>query len=311
VSKYKPKELPTTGLEPPGGSAPVVRTRAQVMADWEGKKEDAPAGGESAPAAVDTPAGVPATRTAEASAAVLRPAFVAPATFLAPELPDPASPVEEQLAVCERGIHGAKAEWKSRVDAANEDFLAAAGPYLCWVHEHKLYKLIKGNDGKTYRSFAKYLREQHDLSERTGYRITQTLPLLAILRGADYVLEDLSARQVDALHPVRLQHGAGSVVEVWRTACATRKNAQPTPDELEKAKALLGITTKADAEETPALAAATVDPGAVVARAAKLLVPETVREAVRKDPARVRDLVRVLSAALAEVDEVAVGAPVD
>jgi hypothetical protein len=298
VSKYKPKELPSTGLEPPGAPAPVVRTRAQVMAEWEetkgGEQGDAPVGGAQ-------PAAVPATRPAEPAAApaVVMPTFVAPTAFVPPALPSPDAEPAEQLAVCERGIHGAKAQWKAKVDAANEEFIAAAGPYLCWVHEHKLYKLIKGNDGKTYRSFAKYLREQHDLSERTGYRITQTLPLLAVLRGAGYVLEDLSSRQVDALHSVRLQHGADRVVKIWKTACETKKGATPTPDELEKAKALLGITTRVDPEETPALAAA-ADPGAVVERAAKLLVPETVREAVRKDPARVRDLVRVLNAALTE-----------
>jgi hypothetical protein len=300
VSKYKPKELPSTGLEPPAAAAPAVRTRAQVMADWEGKRDDEPAGPEQ-------PAAVPATRPPEpapvpaAAPAVVVPTFMAPA-FVAPALPSPDAEPAEQLAVCERGIHGAKAEWKAKVDAANEDFIAAAGPYLCWVHEHKLYKLIKANDGKTYRSFEKYLQEQHDLSRRTGYRITQTLPLLEILRGAGHAVADLSARQVDALHPVRLQHGADRVVEVWRTACATKKGAQPTPDELEKAKALLGIITRADPEETPALES-TVDPGAVVERAAKLLVPATVREAVRKDPQRVRDLVLVLNAALAEVGE--------
>jgi hypothetical protein len=302
VSKYKPKELPSTGLEP---TSPVVRTRAQVMAEWEGKQDEERA---DAPVGEEQPAVVPATRSAEPVAAVVMPTFVAP-TFAAPALPSPDAEPAEQLAVCERGIHGAKARWKSKVDAATEEFIEAVGPYLCWVHEHKLYKLIKGNDGKTYRSFAKYLQEQHDLKERTGYRITQTLPLLAILRGAGYVLEDLSSRQVDALHPVRMQYkadGAARVIETWKTACETKKGAQPTPDELEKAKQLLGITTKADPDESVRELATATDPGAVVERAAKLLVPATVREAVRKDPERVRDLVRVLNAALDEV-----GVPVD
>ncbi|MFI5814896.1 hypothetical protein ACIA7S_28555 [Streptomyces sp. NPDC051643] len=295
MSKYKPKELPSTGLDP-AEAAPVVRTRAQVMADWEEKRDDAPAVAEQS-------AAVPATRPPEpvAAPAVAVPTFVAPVAFVAPALPSADAEPAEQLAVCERGIHGAKAEWKAKVDAANEDFIVAAGPYLCWVHEHKLYKLIKGNDGKTYRSFPKYLREQHDLSERTGYRITQTLPLLTILRGAGYAVADLSARQVDSLHPVRLQHGDDRVVEVWRTACATKKGAQPTPDELEKAKAIIGITTMPDPDVERLELTSLPDPGAVVERAAKLLVPATVREAVRKDPEKVRDLVRVLNAALAEV----------
>ena len=224
------------------------------------------------------------------------------------ELPDPDAEPTDQLAVCERGIHGAKARWTATMAKANEDFIVEAGPYLEWMHRHKLYKLMLDNGGKPYRSFAKYLKEQHDLTERTGYRITQTIPLLRILAEAGHVLPDLSARQVGVLHPVRLQHGDPAVAQVWNTAWETKKGPLPTPDELERAKVLLGFTTRLEVEdgEKRELASVAVDPGAVVERATKLLVPETVREAVKKDPEQVRHLVRVLNTALSEA-----GVPVD
>lgn len=220
------------------------------------------------------------------------------------ELPDPDAEPTEQLAVCERGIHGAKARWTATMAKANEAFIAEAGPYLEWMHQHKLYKLMLDNGGKPYRSFAKYLKEQHDLTRRTGYRITQTIPLLRILAAHGHRLPDLSSRQVDALHPVRTQHGDEAVGRVWSTASETMKGPLPTPEELEKAKQLLSLTTKPELDDEPeALAAGAADPGAAVERAVKLLVPETVREAVKKDPDRVRGLVRVLNAALAEAGE--------
>jgi hypothetical protein len=219
-------------------------------------------------------------------------------------LPDPDADPADQLAVCERSIHGAKARWRSKVDGANEAFIEEAGPYLAWVHQHKLYKLMLDGAGKPYRSFAKYLKEQHNLTRRSGYRITQTIPLLKVLKDGGYPLPDLSARQVDALHPVRTQHGDAAVLRVWVAAWQTKKDPLPTPEELEKAKQLLGLVTKPDDDEEQAeLSAAAADPGAVVERAAKLLVPATVREAVQKDPERVRTLVRVLSAALTEAGE--------
>jgi hypothetical protein len=310
VSKYKPKELPTTGLESPGDAAPPVRTRAQVMRDWEEQQGAADAGQEAEAVGPAQPAA--AVATPDASAPAPPPALRAPVprrpvpTVIEPaKLPDPDTEPVEQLAVCERGIHGAKARWKRDVDAATERFVDEAGPYLAWVHQFKLYKLIKGNDGKEYRSFPKYLREQHDLSERTGYRITQTIPLLRILSAGGLTVPDLSARQVAALHPVRLQHGDNAVLRVWVAASSTKKGPLPTPEELEKAKQILSLTTKTEEEERPALAAPT-DPRAVVERAARMLVPETVREAVRKDPGRVRDLVRVLNTALTEA-----GVPVE
>lgn len=223
------------------------------------------------------------------------------------ELIDPDADPADQLAVCERGIHSAKAHWTARVQGATDDFIEEAGPYLAWVHQKKLYKLMLDKDGKPYRSFAKYLKEQHDLTRRTGYRITQTMPLLRILKDAGITLPDLSARQVDALHPVRIQHGREPVVRVWNTASETKKGPLPTPEELEKAKHLLGLTTKPDPDEEAAeLTSSSSDPGAAVERAAKLLVPETVREAVKKDPDRVRVLHQVLKAALTEA-----GVPVD
>jgi hypothetical protein len=247
-------------------------------------------------------------QAAQAPAVTPVPAQPAPAAAQEPTvtLPDPNADPADQLAVCERGIHGAKARWKAKVDGANEEFFDEAGPFLAWVHEHKLYKLMKGNDGKEYRSFAKYLKEQHELTRRTGYRITQTIPLLRILSTGGYNLPDLSSRQVDALHPVRTQHSEVQVLKVWGTASQTMKGAVPTPEELEKAKQLLGLTTKPDPDEELDALPSAADPGAAVERAAKLLVPETVREAVRKDPDRVRLLYRVLGSALNEA-----GVPVD
>ncbi|MFF8910563.1 hypothetical protein [Streptomyces olivaceoviridis] len=305
MSKYKPKEAPVVPVVG-GAVASATGDREEQMRKWEEEQAQrrqataaAQAPAVAAPPTPLIPAPAPLPAGAEQEATLVAKPTVA--------LPDPGATPEDQLAVCERGIHGAKARWKAKVDAATEEFITEAGPYLCWVHEHKLYKLMRDNTGKLYRSFPKYLKEQHDLTERTGYRITQTIPLLTILRDAGYAwLEDLSSRQVEKLHPVRLQHGADAVVKVWTTACETKKGPQPTPEELEKAKQLLGYATKPDPDEEKKALPSSVDPGAVVERAAKLLVPETVREAVKKDPEKVRHLVRVLNSALAEA-----GVPVD
>jgi hypothetical protein len=282
-------------------------SRNESPADWQGEEGDQETSGNEPPAARAEVPGQ-ATGAAPAVPAPGAPAPAAPAPVrMAPPLPDLNATPADQLTMCERHIHDAKARWKARIDGATEAFVDEAGPYLAWVHEHKLYKLMRDSSGKVYRSFPKYLREEHDLSERTGYRITQTIPLLRVLADGGHPVPDLSARQVGALHPVRLKHGAEAVLRVWSTASETKKGALPTPEELEKAKTLLELVAQPDVddEEPRALTAAT-DPGAVVERAAKLLVPATVREAVRKDPERVRDLVRVLSAALDEA-----GAPVD
>jgi hypothetical protein len=280
------------GMLPPTGTGPV-----EVTPDWMQEQQQS---ARQAPTAV-TPAVVEQLPEQKSQRTPIVPE--APKVTL----PDPTADPVEQLAVCERGIHGAKARWKAKVDGATEEFIEDAGPFLCWVHEHKLYKLMLDNNGKLYRSFEKYLKEQHDLPRRTGYRITQTLPLLSLLRAAGYQLDDLSSRQVAVLHPVRVQHDADAVVKVWATASQTKKGPQPTPDELEKAKQLLGLSTKPDPDEEPqALPSADADAGAAVERAAKLLVPETVREAVKKDPDRVRLLYRVLGSALTEA-----GLPVD
>ncbi|MGW2520532.1 hypothetical protein ACWC09_26655 [Streptomyces sp. NPDC001617] len=288
MSRKVPPVIPVVGQ---GGDT----SREEQLRKWE---EDERARREQQAAAAAQPAApvpVVPSPAVPAAAAVAAPVAV---------LPDPDAEPADQLAVCERGIHGAKARWTAKVEGANEAFIAEAGPYLAWVHENKLYKLMLDGAGKPYRSFAKYLKEQHDLSRRTGYRITQTIPLLDILKAGGHLLPDLSSRHVDALHPVRTQHGADAVLKVWETAWATKKNPLPTPEELEKAKQLLGLTTSPEADEEAAeLTAGVVDPGAAVERAAKILVPETVREAARKDPDRIRGLVRVLNAALTEAGE--------
>lgn len=286
MSRKVPPVIPVVGQ---GGDT----SREEQLRKWE---EDERARREQAAAAAAQPAApVPV---------VPSPAAPTPAAAPVAVLPDPDAEPADQLAVCERGIHGAKARWTAKVEGANEAFIAEAGPYLAWVHENKLYKLMLDGAGKPYRSFAKYLKEQHDLSRRTGYRITQTIPLLDILKSGGHLLPDLSSRHVDALHPVRTQHGADAVLRVWETAWATKKNPLPTPEELEKAKQLLGVTTSPEADEEAAeLAASVVDPGAAVERAVKILVPETVRAAVKKDPDRIRGLVRVLNAALTEAGE--------
>lgn len=273
------------GMLPPSGSGPVEVTPEWMLEQQRGTAQAAPA---AAPVVVEQ-------RTERHPPAPVLPTV---------DLPDPEAEPADQLAVCERGIHGAKARWTAKVEGANEAFIAEAGPYLAWVHENKLYKLMLDGAGKPYRSFAKYLKEQHDLSRRTGYRITQTIPLLDILKAGGHPLPDLSSRHVDALHPVRTQHGADAVLRVWETAWATKKNPLPTPEELEKAKQLLALVTKPDDDEDVAeLASGAADPGAAVERAAKILVPETVRAAVKKDPEQVRGLVRVLNAALTEAGE--------
>lgn len=274
------------GMLPPSGAGPV-----EVTPEWLKEQDRA-----TAQPAASAGAGVPVVRPVP-----VQPSTPGPQVPSYADMPDPESDPADQLAVCERAIHSAKARWTAAAARATEAFIDEAGPYLAWVHQNKLYKLMLDNNKKPYRSFARYLKEQHDLERRTGYRITQTIPLLKTLAEAGHALPDLSARQVDALHPVRVQHGDIAVMRVWKAACETKKGPLPTPDELEKAKVLLELTTKPDPDEQePAALSSAADPGAVVDRATKLLVPDTVRAAVRKDPERVRALVRVLNTALTE-----------
>jgi hypothetical protein len=196
------------GMLPPSGAGPV-----EVTPEWLAEQQRAEA--ESAGAVPGAPVAVETVLPAQQTPGTDR-AVAAKADSLAVSLPDPDAEPAEQLAVCERGIHGAKARWTATMAKASEAFIAEAGPYLEWMHQHKLYKLMLDNGGKPYRSFAKYLKEQHDLTRRTGYRITQTMPLLRILAADGHRLPDLSARQVDALHPVRTQHGDEAVGRVGR-----------------------------------------------------------------------------------------------
>ncbi|MGW1819283.1 hypothetical protein ACWCQM_37735 [Streptomyces sp. NPDC002125] len=223
-----------------------------------------------------------------------------PAARLGTGLPDPKAKATEQLVVCERAIHDAKVKWRDAADKAMAAFLDEAGPYFVWVHENKLYKHLKDNNGKPYRSFNRYCQEQHGISRSSGYRITRVIPLLNILAKADHPVGDLSSRQTQVLHPVRRQHGEDSVLKVWGTAWATKKGVVPSPDELTKAVTLCGLVVRAedDEDEKPALTQA--NPGAEVEKAVKILVPDTVRLAVKEDPEKVLLLARTLTAALEE-----------
>ncbi|MGW5401342.1 hypothetical protein [Streptomyces sp. NPDC003952] len=223
-----------------------------------------------------------------------------PAARLGTGLPDPKAKATEQLVVCERAIHDAKVKWRDAADKAMAAFLDEAGPYFVWVHENKLYKHLKDNNGKPYRSFNRYCQEQHGISRSSGYRITRVIPLLNILAKADHPVGDLSSRQTQVLHPVRRQHGEDSVLKVWETAWATKKGVVPSPDELTKAVTLCGLVVRAedDEDEKPALTQA--NPGAEVEKAVKILVPDTVRLAVKEDPEKVLLLARTLTAALEE-----------
>jgi hypothetical protein len=223
-----------------------------------------------------------------------------PAARLGTGLPDPKAKPSEQLVVCERAIHDAKVKWREAADKAMAAFLEEAGPYFVWVHENKLYKHLKDNNGKPYRSFNRYCQEQHGISRSSGYRITRIIPLLNILARADHPVSDLSSRQTQVLHPVRRQHGEDSVLKVWETAWSTKKGAVPSPDELSKAVTLCGLVVRVedDEDEKPALTQA--NPGAEVEKAVKILVPDTVRLAVKEDPEKVLLLARTLNAALEE-----------
>jgi hypothetical protein len=307
VSRYKPKDAPVVPVVG-GAVASSGGDREEKMRQWEAEQAARLAAAQ--PVVVATAAPVAPEVPAQQTTAPLAAAAAAPAAEVAvtppAALPDPGAPQEEQLAVCERAIHGAKARWTAATEAANTAYVDEAGPYLAWVHQHKLYRLVLDNGGTAYRSFERYLKEQHDLSKATGYRITRTIPLLRILTEGGHPLPDLSVRQVQVLHPVRVQHGDVEALKVWTTAWETKKAPLPTPEELDKARQLLGLATKADDDEDDGDAAAraralgVADAGAAVERAAKILVPDTVREAVRKDPDRVRMLYRVLGSALNE-----------
>lgn len=225
-----------------------------------------------------------------------------PAARLGTGLPDPETEPSEQLVLCERAIHDAKVKWRNAADKAMAAFLEEAGPYFVWVHENKLYKHLKGNNGKPYRSFNRYCQEQHGISRSSGYRITRIIPLLNILARADHPVSDLSSRQTQVLHPVRRQHGEDSVLKVWETAWSTKKGAVPSPDELSRAVSLCGLVVRAedDEDEKLALPQGKANPGAEVEKAVKILVPDTVRLAVREDPEKVLLLARTLNAALEE-----------
>lgn len=221
-------------------------------------------------------------------------------------LPDPDAKPEEQLAACERAIHDAKARAVAAINKATNEFIDEAGPYLCWVHEHKLYKLMKGNSGKPYRSFEKYAHERHDIGRTSAYRVTREIPLLRLLEVSAHPVASLSARQIEVLHPTRLQHGETAVKETWETAWATKKKDVPTPAELAQAKELLGFQTKPDTDETPTLEKKPASVTAEVQRVQKILVPETLRQAVKENPDEVVRLARTVNAALAEA-----GIPLD
>lgn len=283
-----------SGMLPPTGAGPVEVTPEWMLEQQRAEAQSNPAA--PAPAVTEQ---LPEPSTAPAAPTIPAPAGETPVP-MAPPLPNPAASKAEQLAVCERAIHAAKARRAAKVEAADIEFFNEAGPYLAWVHQHKLYKEMLDNSGKVYRGFAKYLKEQHDLTLRTGYRITQTMPLLRILAAAGHALPDLSSRTVERLHPVRIQHGEDNVVKVWGAAWETKKGPLPTPDELEKAKQLLGLTTTPDPDDEEPKQLAAADPGAALDKAAKLLVPENVRQAVKQDPDRVRLLIRVLREALTE-----------
>ncbi len=112
-----------------GGQGGGDTSREQQLREWEqaqrSQREQQAAAVASAlpvaPALVPVQAVVPAADPApgkQTAAAVAA-------------MPDPDSAPADQLVVCERGIHGAKARWKEKVDAATEEFIEAAGPYLC------------------------------------------------------------------------------------------------------------------------------------------------------------------------------------
>lgn len=284
------------GMLPPTGNGPV-----EVTPEWLREQQAGQSGAPLAPAGA---AGAAPAATGAAPEAPAGAPGAAPATIAAPQLPDPDLSPADQLAVCERAIHAAKAKWQQAVEkATNEHLVDEAGPYLAWVHEHKLYRLMLDPAGAAYGNFERYLKEQHGLSKATGHRIVRAIPLLRILQAAGRVVPDLSVRQVRELHPVRLQHGHDAVVTVWDTACETKKGALPTPEELAKAKVLRGFATKGDDEEDRPEVTSGPKPGAAVARAAKILVPETVREAVKEDPDRVLLIMRVLRSALQEAGQ--------
>lgn len=290
---------------PPSGTGPVEVTPEwlleQQRAEQEGARTVAAPGAGSGSGGAQVPAQQSEQPPAKAD-------------VRAPVLPDPTAPPTEQLAHCERQIHEAKARYTAKAAQATAEFIDEAGPLLAWVHQHKLFKHMLDNTGKPYRSFPKYLKERHDLSKATGYRITQEIPLRRILVQAGYPLLELSVRQVAELHPIRTAQdnaevGAANVVKVWTSALETSRGPVPTPDELRKAAELHGLSAKAVEDEDDEPRSLTAGPGAevVLKQAAKRFVDaDSVRAAVKANPEQARYLVRVLSAALTDA-----GVPVD
>ncbi|MFJ1709199.1 hypothetical protein [Kitasatospora sp. NPDC088346] len=215
-------------------------------------------------------------------------------------LPDPNSKPSQQIAVCEQAIQAAKDRWQEAAEKAMAEFIEEAGPFFVWVHENKLYKHMKDENGKAYRSFSRYCQDRWGISRTSGYRITRVIPLLEILKDANPPVAELAARQADVLHPLRRQKGAEAVLKVWAKAWADKKGTVPSAEELTKAIAGCEYSLRPDEDREPVTDKPEITPGARVDKAVLLLEPDIVRRVIQQEPEKVVLLVKTLSAALEE-----------
>lgn len=218
------RAVPTTV---PAAKTANTSVRDQLLASRSGAGEATEAATEAAPAAV---AAVPAPAAA--------PEVVTPtAVFLAPEIAEPpadATPAE-RLSFYERIVHDAQTAHSAAARAAEARFLQAAGPSLRAIHEQELYLELAGPGGQPYTTFGDYLQDRWNISRAGGYRILNAEPVREALSPITDVQP--STRQVGVLYPVWKDFGAAEVREVWQKAEAAGKT---TPDELRKARDLLG-----------------------------------------------------------------------
>ncbi|WP_431959421.1 hypothetical protein [Actinacidiphila sp. bgisy160] len=236
------------------------------------------------PAVVPAPAAAPTT--------VVTPAAATPAPAAA-EPPADATPAEK-LSFYERIVHDAQTAHAAAARAADARFLNAAGPSLRAIHEQGLYLELAGPGGQPYSTFQDYLQDRWNLSRAAGYRILNAEPVREALAPITDVQP--STRQVGVLYPVWKDFGAEQVREVWQKAEAAGKTS---PDELRKARDLLGYSKSpelaAPPSSTPSTALARVDKALtrVDANAALLLAKEN-PERAKEVAAHLKELVAIL-----------------
>lgn len=307
MSKYRPDKLPSIGTETEqeADTPPRVRTREEVMREWEERRRleaeqqqaPAPAAAPTAPVAVPAGPAVPAQTAG--------PTVPGPADALRQELPSPDAPPAEILSDCERIILAARIEFQEAERKAVAAWLGAVGPAVRLVHATKAYKEIADLKGRPYKSFARWAQERCGISRPHAYRMVNEGPVADALAGV--YAGQLSTRQVDLLAPVLRQHGEDAVRRVWSTADAA---GGTDPARLATARDALELAVQPEDHEPPRELPAVGSADLVrVQRAASGMDRAQLRAAALEDPvaarravAEARRFAEELQTVLAEIE---------